>query len=187
MTQSWEDKDLRHLENIAIRSHDLWSHLPRPTCAVILLPIIPSFLPSTTLVAQVVTGRANTEGSLRARQMRRVVQGQMLGQLKKDWEIKLLKARRRLRQHLCYEFISLISEAKNKGKERVPLRGFNWEVKTNHDSQPPWSHDHGNFQKKRYMTKVLQRASALTSGALPAEGESVGGVVILRAFPVMGK
>ena len=45
-TQSWEGKDLRHLENIAIRSHDLWSHLPRPTCAVILLPIIPSFPPS---------------------------------------------------------------------------------------------------------------------------------------------
>ena len=46
MTQSWEGKDLRHLENITIRSPHLWSHLPRPTCAVIILPIIPSFLPS---------------------------------------------------------------------------------------------------------------------------------------------
>ena len=33
-----------------------------------------------------------------------------------------------------WEFILLISEAKNKGKERVPFRGFNWEVKTNYDS-----------------------------------------------------
>ena len=45
-TQSWEGKDLRHLKNIAIRSHDLWSHFPRPTYAIILLPIIPSFPPS---------------------------------------------------------------------------------------------------------------------------------------------
>ena len=52
---------------------------------------------------------------------------------------------------------SLISKPKNKRKressiERVQLRG-----NPNHDSQPPWSHDHGTFQKKRYMIKVLPK------------------------------
>ena len=102
-------------------------------------------------------GKANAEGGSKANARA----------IEKKREIKLSRARRRrrLRQHLLGIYFThvWISEAKNKGKERVPLRGFNWEVKTNYDSQPPWSHDHGNFQQmKRYMNKVLQRASALT-------------------------